>query len=139
MAIATNIEIGKLIKKMFMGYDRYCFTMGNYTQETKKTARYITDEIYSCDYDIDIVRKAVRSARDESTKKPPTLTEILIKCNRIRRHLEIVESNRLYEIKKKKDDVKFKKNYKAVPKEELEQRVAEGDPYDKIILGREFK
>ena len=66
-----------------MGYDRYCFTMGNYIQEAKETARYITDEIYSCDYDIEIVRKAVRSARDESPKKPPTLTEILVKCKKL--------------------------------------------------------
>ena len=136
---ATNIEIGKLIKNLFRGYYRYCFTFGVGIKDAKETARYITDEIYSCDYDIEIVRKAVRSARDESPKKPPTLTEILLKCNRIRRHLEIAESNRLYEIKKKKEDAEFEKNYKAVPKEELEQRVAEGDPYAKIILGLEVK
>ena len=80
---ATNIEIGKLIKNLFRGYDRYCFTMGNYIQETKKTARYITDEIDSCDYDLEIIREGIRQARDESPKRPPTLTEILLKCKKL--------------------------------------------------------
>ena len=57
--------------------------MGNYIQETKQTARYITDEIDSCDYDLEIVREGIRQARDESPKRPPTLTEILVKCKKL--------------------------------------------------------
>ena len=139
MNSATNKEITKLVENLFLGYDRFCFTMGKYIDETKQTARYITDEIYSCDYDLDIIREGIRQARDESPKKPPALTEILLKCNRIKKHSEIVESNRLYEIKKKKEELEAIENMEEVPKEELERRVAEGDPYAKIILGLETK
>ena len=149
---ATNIEIGKLIKNLFRGYDRYCFTMGNYIQEAKETARYITDEIFSCDYNIEIVRKAVRSARDETPKKPPTLTEILLKCknltgkNKYRSNEDILEQWIVAAKDGDKRAIDYLQEYQGIdvnepeiPKEELERQAVAGSPYAKIILGLEVK
>ena len=149
---ATNIEIGKLIKNLFRGYDRYCFTMGNDIQEAKESARYITDEIYSCDYDIDIIRKAVRSARDETPKKPPTLTEILLKCknltgkNKYRSNEDILEQWIVAAKDGDKRAIDYLQEYHGIdvnepeiPKEEVERQAVAGSPYAKIILGLEVK
>ena len=77
--------IGEMIKNLFMGYEEKCFTWGKpeIVQATKDTARYITNEIAGLDYDLEIIREGIRFARDESPKKHPTLTEILLKCKKL--------------------------------------------------------
>ena len=124
---ATNKEIGELIKNLFKGYDRYCFTMGNYTQDTKETARYYTNEIDSLNYDRDVVEQAIRLARDDYPNKPPPLTEILVYCKKLAR-----KKNQPKPEPEDKTPMVTQETWRR----DWEKEAEKGNPYAKMMLER---